>query len=190
MEFKAAPTHSDLFTNAKRRLDRAFQHIKISDEAQDSLRHPKTAVQVSIPVRMDDGSLSVFQGYRVRYDDTRGPTKGGIRYHPSVNLPEITALALQEEMKQGKDIFLLDVRNPQEYEICQIEGSHLIPLGDLMARVHELDSARDIVAHCRSGARSAKAIEMLQQAGFRKLRNLQGGILAWSRDVDPSIPAY
>ncbi len=93
MEFKAAPTHSDLFTNAKRRLDRAFQHIKISDEAQDSLRHPKTAVQVSIPVRMDDGSLSVFQGYRVRYDDTRGPTKGGIRYHPSVTLPEITALA-------------------------------------------------------------------------------------------------
>ncbi len=103
---------------------------------------------------------------------------------------EITALELQKEMKQGKDIFLLDVRNPQEYEICQIEGSHLIPLGDLMARVHELDSARDIVAHCRSGARSAKAIEMLQQAGFRKLRNLQGGILAWSRDVDPSIPAY
>ena len=93
MALKVAPTDSDLFMNAKHQLDGAFQHIQISHEAQECLRHPKTVVQVSIPVRMDDGSLRVFQGYRVRYDDTRGPTKGGIRYHPSVNLPEVTTLA-------------------------------------------------------------------------------------------------
>lgn len=103
---------------------------------------------------------------------------------------EVTATALKEELDQGKNVYLLDVRNPVEYEISRIEGSHLIPLDQLLNRLNELDSARDIVAHCRSGARSAKAIEMLQEAGFRKLRNLKGGVLAWADDVDPTMPKY
>ena len=69
-------------------------------------------------------------------------------------------------------------------------GGHLIPLGDLSKRVNELDSSREIVAHCRSGKRSAEAVEFLQRAGFRKILNLKGGILAWSDDVDPSVPKY
>ena len=105
-------------------------------------------------------------------------------------IEEVTATQLKAELDQGKDLYILDVRNPVEYEICKIEGAHLIPLDELLSRIHELDSARDIVAHCRSGARSAKAIEMLQGAGFRKLRNLKGGILAWADEVDPSIPKY
>jgi sulfur-carrier protein adenylyltransferase/sulfurtransferase len=84
----------------------------------------------------------------------------------------------------------VDVREPYEYEICNIPGSKLIPLGELPARLSELDSADEIVLHCKSGSRSAKALRILQDAGFRKLSNLQGGILAWSERVDPSIPRY
>ncbi len=83
----------DIFEDAIGRLDRAFQHAEIDLEAVERLKHPKQILEVSIPVRMDDGSLRVFTGYRVRHDDTRGPTKGGIRYHPAVNLAEVKALA-------------------------------------------------------------------------------------------------
>jgi len=105
-------------------------------------------------------------------------------------IEEVTAKELKEELDQGQDPYILDVRNPVEYEISRIEGSHLIPLDQLLNRLNELDSARDIVAHCRTGARSAKAIEMLQEAGFRKLRNLKGGVLAWADDVDPTMAKY
>ena len=83
----------DLFSDAIQRLDRAAEFAEIDGEALERLRHPKSILQVSIPVRMDDGSLRVFQGFRVRYDDTRGPTKGGIRFHPDVDLGEVKALA-------------------------------------------------------------------------------------------------
>jgi glutamate dehydrogenase (NADP+) len=82
-----------IFNDAIRRLDRAFQYAAIDEEALEKLKHPKAMLLVSIPVRMDDGSLQIFTGYRVRHDDTRGPTKGGIRYHPAVTLPEVQALA-------------------------------------------------------------------------------------------------
>ena len=84
---------TDIFEDAVRRLDRAFQYAEIDQEAVERLKHPKQILEVSIPVRMDDGSLRVFTGFRVRHDDTRGPTKGGIRYHPDVNLAEVKALA-------------------------------------------------------------------------------------------------
>lgn len=84
---------TDIFEDAIGRLDRAFQYAEIDQEAVERLKHPKQILEVSIPVRMDDGSLRVFTGFRVRHDDTRGPTKGGIRYHPAVNLAEVKALA-------------------------------------------------------------------------------------------------
>jgi glutamate dehydrogenase (NADP+) len=84
---------TDVFSDAIKRLDRAFEYAEIDEEAVEKLRHPKAILQVSIPVRMDDGSLRVFEGIRVRHDDTRGPTKGGIRYHPEVSLDEVKALA-------------------------------------------------------------------------------------------------
>ncbi len=83
----------DIFQNAIQRLDRAARYADIDEEALEKLRHPKSILQVSIPVRMDDGTLRVFQGYRVRHDDTRGPTKGGIRFHPGVHLGEVKALS-------------------------------------------------------------------------------------------------
>ena len=84
---------TNIFEDAIRRLDRAFQYAEIDQEAVERLKHPKQILEVSIPVRMDDGSLRVFTGFRVRHDDTRGPTKGGIRYHPDVSLAEVKALA-------------------------------------------------------------------------------------------------
>ncbi len=96
---------------------------------------------------------------------------------------------LKRRLDAGEDIFVLDVREPHEYQICNI-GGHLIPLGDLPKRVSELDSSREIVAHCRSGVRSGKAVDFLRQAGFKKVRNMAGGILAWADRVDPKMPKY
>ena len=83
----------NIFDDAIKRLDRAFEFAAIDREAVERLKHPKAIVQVAVPVRMDDGSLRVFEGYRVRHDDSRGPGKGGIRFHPDVNLHEVKALA-------------------------------------------------------------------------------------------------
>jgi len=105
------------------------------------------------------------------------------------NIPEITPQNLKARLDRGDDLYILDVREPHEYQICNIHG-HLIPLGELPRRIHELDSSREIVAHCRSGKRSAEAIEFLQKAGFRKVWNLKGGILAWSDQIDPNVPKY
>ncbi|MEW4563355.1 Glu/Leu/Phe/Val dehydrogenase [Bremerella sp. JC770] len=88
-----APANVDLFSGAIARLDKAFQFADIDAEALERLKHPKQLLQVSVPVRMDDGSLKVFTGYRVRHDDTRGPTKGGLRYSPNVDISEVKALA-------------------------------------------------------------------------------------------------
>ncbi|MBZ5567212.1 MAG: molybdopterin-synthase adenylyltransferase MoeB [Acidobacteriia bacterium] len=105
------------------------------------------------------------------------------------NLPEITVEELNRRQDAGEDIFVLDVREPHEYQICNLRG-YLIPLGDLPKRVHELDSSREIVAHCKMGGRSAKAVDFLRQAGFAKVKNLKGGILAWADRVDPTMPKY
>jgi adenylyltransferase/sulfurtransferase len=104
-------------------------------------------------------------------------------------VPEIAPRELKSRLDGGDDLFILDVREPHEYQICNL-GGHLIPLGELSRRVNELDSSREIVAHCRSGKRSAEAVEFLRSAGFRKVWNLKGGILAWSDEVDPSTPKY
>ena len=106
-----------------------------------------------------------------------------------VKVPEIQPEELKGLLDGGEDIFILDVREPHEYQICNL-GGYLIPLGDLPKRVNELDTSREIVAHCRSGVRSAKAVNFLRQAGFRKVKNLTGGILAWSSKVDPRMPKY
>ena len=82
-----------LFADASKRLETAMKYVSISEDALERLKYPKSSLNVSIPVRMDDGTLKIFQGYRVRYDDTRGPAKGGVRYHPNVSLDEVQSLA-------------------------------------------------------------------------------------------------
>jgi adenylyltransferase/sulfurtransferase len=106
------------------------------------------------------------------------------------SMPEITAEELKRRIDQGEDLFILDVRNPEEYQICRIPGSTLIPLPALPQRYSELDSGREMVVHCKSGVRSQKAIQFLREKGFRNLKNLKGGILAWADRVDPGMPKY
>jgi molybdopterin/thiamine biosynthesis adenylyltransferase/rhodanese-related sulfurtransferase/molybdopterin converting factor small subunit len=103
---------------------------------------------------------------------------------------DIEPVEVKAKIDRGDQFLLIDVREPHEYQICKIPYAKLIPLGDLPKRVNELDSAQEIIVHCKSGVRSAKAVDFLKQAGFRKVRNMKGGILAWSDKVDPSVPKY
>ncbi|HEV3470762.1 MAG TPA: molybdopterin-synthase adenylyltransferase MoeB [Pyrinomonadaceae bacterium] len=106
-------------------------------------------------------------------------------------MEEITAAELKQRLDRGDDIQLVDVREPNEYDIARIPGTRLIPLGQVVERRGEIDESRETVVHCKGGVRSARAIEALQRAGFRgRLLNLKGGITAWSNDVDPSVPKY
>jgi len=103
---------------------------------------------------------------------------------------DIVVEELKAKLDRNDEILILDVREPQEYQINRIPGSILIPLGDLPQRVQELDGAREIIVHCKSGARSARALEFLKAAGFRRVRNLKGGILQWVERIDSSQPSY
>ena len=103
---------------------------------------------------------------------------------------DIDVSQLAERLEQGEPIHLLDVREPHELEISRLEGATLIPLGQLAERLSELDSAEEMVVFCKGGTRSARALELLASAGFRKVKNLKGGINAWAREVDPGMPVY
>jgi molybdopterin/thiamine biosynthesis adenylyltransferase/rhodanese-related sulfurtransferase/molybdopterin converting factor small subunit len=103
---------------------------------------------------------------------------------------EITPNELKQQLENGEDLFLLDVRNPEETDISRIEGSKLIPLHELAERLAELSTADNIVVHCHMGIRSVSALELMRQAGFRKIKHLVGGINAWAAQVDPSVPVY
>jgi len=105
-------------------------------------------------------------------------------------VPEISVEELKKSIDAREPFVLLDVREQYEFDIARIPGSKLIPLGDLASRMSELDSADTIYIHCKMGGRSATALRQLQKAGFSKLRNVEGGILAWSDRVDPSVPKY
>ena len=106
-------------------------------------------------------------------------------------IEEISATDLKRRLDAGEDIQLIDVRQPEEWAFAKIEGSKLIPLGDIMRRMGEIDENRETVLHCKMGVRSARAVEALQRAGFKgDLKNLKGGITAWSNEVDPKVPKY
>ena len=117
----------------------------------------------------------------------------GITPHDGVEVGaefEITPAELKAKMDRGDDFVLVDVREPEEYAIARIPGSQLIPRATLPERLHDLSSADEIIVHCKSGVRSGMAVDFLKQAGYRKVKNLVGGILRWSDDVDPSVPKY
>ncbi|HEY9282739.1 MAG TPA: rhodanese-like domain-containing protein [Pyrinomonadaceae bacterium] len=106
-------------------------------------------------------------------------------------MDEITATELKQRLERGDDLQIIDVREPKEYDAARLEGARLIPLGQVVGRMNEIDPSRETVVHCKMGGRSAKAIEALQAAGFKgRLVNLKGGITAWSNEVDPSVPKY
>jgi adenylyltransferase/sulfurtransferase len=104
----------------------------------------------------------------------------------------ITALELKEMIDRGDDIFLVDVREPNEYEICRIPGSVLIPKGEFLdgSALERLPQDKKIVLHCKSGGRSAEALAVVKNAGFSDAVHVGGGILSWIKNVDPSLPEY
>ncbi len=118
----------------------------------------------------------------------------GVPKEPETGVPvasgDVDPTEVKRMLDRGDKFVLVDVREPHEFQICRIPGSTLIPLGELPKRINELNSADEIVAHCKSGMRSAKAVDFLKQAGFKKVRNMTGGILAWSDKVDPTVPKY
>jgi adenylyltransferase/sulfurtransferase len=117
----------------------------------------------------------------------------GIPQNPVQEAPvtgEIEPKEVKEKQDRGDNFVLVDVREPHEYQIAKIPGAKLIPLGDLPKRLNELDPKDEIVMHCKMGGRSAKAVDLLRQNGFTKVRNMIGGITRWSDTVDPSVPKY
>lgn len=106
-------------------------------------------------------------------------------------MQQITAIELKARIDAGEDVQLIDVRQPDEYAFAKIDCAKLIPLGEVISRMNEIDATRETVVHCKMGGRSARAIEALEQHGFAgNLLNLVGGITAWSNDVDGSVPKY
>jgi adenylyltransferase/sulfurtransferase len=118
----------------------------------------------------------------------------GVRGEEAPTSTAVAGDATVEELKQrldkGEKVFILDVRNPPEYQICKIAGSALVPLPELPQRLGELDPAREMIVHCKSGVRSAKAVAFLREQGFTKARNLKGGIIEWANKIDKTMPTY
>jgi glutamate dehydrogenase (NADP+) len=130
-----------LFAEARQRLELALKHVHISEDAVEQLKYPKASLQVSVPVRMDDGSLKVFQGYRVRYDNTRGPTKGGIRYHPSVCMDEVQSLAFWMTFKcavldlpfgGAKGGITIDPKQLSKFELERLSRGYIDAIADFI----------------------------------------------------------
>ncbi|MDQ3997318.1 MAG: molybdopterin-synthase adenylyltransferase MoeB [Gemmatimonadota bacterium] len=125
----------------------------------------------------------------IDYDEFCG-MPGGEAHYDRDGVAEITPRELADRLRGGADVDVIDVREPGEWEVARLPGARLVPLGRLAESMATLDSAREIVVMCRSGQRSADAARQLQAAGFRKVKNLAGGILRWSDEVDPSVPKY
>jgi adenylyltransferase/sulfurtransferase len=104
-------------------------------------------------------------------------------------VPEISVQELRERLDNGEGLSVLDVREPHEYEVANI-GARLIPLNELPERLAELDKDAPLAVHCKTGGRSARAVRLLQEAGFQNAFNVEGGITAWSEEIDPSVPKY
>jgi adenylyltransferase/sulfurtransferase len=117
------------------------------------------------------------------------PTVTGEAASPE-SADDVTVRELKSRLDRQDSFLLLDVREPQEFEICRIPGSVLIPLNELPARLSEIEGRDDMIVHCKSGVRSGKAVKLLHEAGYGQARNLKGGILAWIDEIDTSLPKY
>jgi adenylyltransferase/sulfurtransferase len=150
-----------------------------------SFRELRLRRDPSCPVCGDRPTITKLIDYEEFCGLRRGEPAG-----PGV--PEITPREFKAKLDRGEQVTLIDVREPYECEICKIDGSHLIPLGEIESRSRELEPFRGqpIVLHCRSGARSAKALQILAQKGFTNLWNLKGGILQWADEIQPDLPRY
>jgi adenylyltransferase/sulfurtransferase len=159
--------------------------LLLYDALQMSFREFKVRRNPRCPVCGDQPTIRQLIDYE-QFCGVRGqeaPT-------PAAATAELTVDELKQRLDRHEDVFILDVRNPEEFRICRIPGSTLIPLPVLGQRFGELDRDRELIVHCKSGARSQKAIQLLREKGFRNLKNLKGGILAWAERIDLTMPRY
>jgi len=156
-------------------LDMSFREMKVRKNPRCPICGPEPTIRELIDYQQ-------FCGLHAAPD--RSAHNGALDHD------EISPLELKSLRDIGSETVILDVRNPEEIAICRIAGSVVIPLPELADRLSELDQSASFVVHCKSGIRSAKAIGVMQAAGFSRLRNLSGGILAWIKEVDPSLPTY
>ncbi len=159
--------------------------LLLFDALQMTFRTLKLKRDPNCPVCGDNPTVKEL----IDYDQFCGITPPAQTEAPVEPDFEISVTDLKERLDK-KDIFLLDVREPREYEINRIEGSTLIPLGELPRRLDELPKDQDIAVHCKSGMRSAKAVRLLREKGFARSQNVRGGILEWIARVDPDQPTY
>lgn len=154
-------------------LDMSFEFVKLR-------KNPNCKVCGSNPEVTELIDYEAFCGVP-GHDHEEGTVGGGW---------DISAQELAQRLAQGNGLRLIDVREPHELQISALPGAELFPLGQLAGRLSELDSAQEMVLFCKSGTRSARALELLLSAGFRKVKNLKGGINAWAREVDVNLPVY
>ncbi len=154
-------------------LDMSYEFVKLRKNPRCKVCGPQPEITELIDYEQ-------FCGVPVR-DHDEGAVGGGW---------DISAPELAERLEHGSHLRLLDVREPHELQISHLDDATLIPLGQLASRLSELDSAEEMVVFCKAGTRSARALELLASAGFRKVKNLKGGINAWAREIDPSMPIY
>jgi adenylyltransferase/sulfurtransferase len=126
----------------------------------------------------------------IDYEQFCGVTPTAPALHPATGPGEVTVEELKQRMDRGERVFVLDVRNAPEIAICRIAGSTFIPLPELPQRLAELDPDREIIVHCKSGMRSAKAVAFLREQGYSKVKNLRGGILEWAAKIDKTMATY
>jgi rhodanese-related sulfurtransferase len=126
----------------------------------------------------------------VDYEEFCGLRRAAAEERAAAPIAELTPASLASKLGRRDDFDLIDVREPHEYQIARIDGARLIPLAQLPDAIGTLSLEREIIVHCKTGRRSAQAVRTLQEAGFRHVWNLAGGIARWSADVDPSVPTY
>jgi adenylyltransferase/sulfurtransferase len=126
----------------------------------------------------------------IDYEQFCGVGRGGEEEADLDGVREISVQTLKQWMDEKKKFRLIDVREETEWEICNIPGATLMPLGTLSANVNQIDSSDEVVLQCKSGARSAKACKLLQKFGYKKIYNLEGGIIKWAEEIDSSMPTY
>ena len=154
-----------------------------------SFREMKLRKDPSCPICGDNPSVTEL----IDYEEFCGiPQATAAEEEAAQSIPEITVSELKDKLDNGESINVLDVREQHEYDVANLGDvvARLIPLGDLPNRIDELDKSENFAVHCRSGARSAKAVQLLQESGFENVYNVKGGILAWSEEIDPSVPQY
>lgn len=164
--------------------------LMLYDALDMSFREMKVRKNPKCPICGPNKTITALIDYEAFCSGGNAVEDHGSVSGEAETIREMEPKTLFERVGQGHSLVILDVRNPEEIEICRIEGSVVIPLPELPKRTTELNSNDEIVVHCKSGRRSLKAIEELQKAGFKNLHNLTGGILKWIQDVDSSLPPY